>query len=86
MPDAPPVPVPAPAPIADALPAADDCLTLKQVAKRRNVPVRYVRQLRQSGALPVVPLSARRLRVRPEDLERFILERMARPVRRGAAR
>jgi hypothetical protein len=45
-----PAPAPAPAPMANALPAADDFLTLKQVAKRLNVTVRYVRQLRQSGA------------------------------------
>ncbi|MFO0931595.1 MAG: hypothetical protein U1E39_02685 [Planctomycetota bacterium] len=60
MPDAPP----ATAPVAVVPPDPDRLLTLKEVAWRLNVPVRYVRQLRQSGALPVFPLSARRLRVR----------------------
>lgn len=80
--------MPAALPVAAPLPPLDPdrLLTLKEVARRLNVPVRYVRQLRQSGALPVVPLSPRRLRVRPEDLERFIQERMARAARRGAAR
>lgn len=86
MPDARPVPAPAPAPMADALPAADDLLTLRQVAKRINSTIRYVRQVRQSGALPVIRLSPRRLRVRPEDLERFIEERRARVARPRAAR
>ena len=86
MPDALPVPAPAPAPVAVAPPDPDRLLPLKEVARRLNVPVRYVRQLRQSGALPVVRLSPRRLRVRPEDLERYIHDLMTRPARRGAAR
>ena len=86
MPDALPVPAPVPAPMADALPAADDLLTLRQVAKRINSTIRYVRQVRQSGALPVIRLSPRRLRVRPEDLERFIEERRARVARPRAVR
>ncbi len=56
---------------------ADRLLTLRQVAERLNVSVRYVRTLRQSGALPVVPLSPRCLRVRPQDLDRLVEERMA---------
>lgn len=61
----------------DAAPPADRFLTLRQVAERLNVSIRYVRTLRQSGALKVVRLSPRCLRVRPEDLNRFIEERMA---------
>lgn len=79
MPDALPVPAPAPAP-------TDGFLTLQEVADLLSVSIRYVRQLRQSGALPIVRLSPKCLRVRPEDLERFIQDRMARPLRRGAAR
>ena len=54
-----------------------DYLTLQQVAARLNVSIRYVRGLRQSGALPVVALSSRCLRVRPQDLDRLVEERMA---------
>lgn len=79
--------------MSDAVPAlhpaaapAGGFLTLQEVADLLNVSIRYVRQLRQSGALPIVRLSPKCLRVRPEDLERFIGERMARPLRRGAAR
>lgn len=79
MSDALPVPAPAPAP-------TDGLLTLQEAADHLNVSIGYVRQRRQSGALPVVRLSPKCLRVRPEDLERFIQERMARTVRRGAAR
>ena len=86
MPDALPVPAPAPAREAVVPPDPDRLLTLQEVARRLSVPVRYVRQLRQSGALPVVPLSPRRLRVRREDLERYIEERMARAARRKGAR
>ena len=61
-----------------------DCLlTLRQVAERLNVSARYVRSIRQSGALPVVRLSPRCLRVRPEDLDRLVEERMARRPRRA---
>ena len=60
----------------DPAPAAP-LLSLHQVADRLHVSVRYVRTLRQSGALPVVRLSPRCLRVRPEDLDRLIEERMA---------
>jgi excisionase family DNA binding protein len=60
----------------DPAPAAP-LLTLHQVADRLHVSVRYVRTLRQSGALPVVRLSPRCLRVRPEDLDRLVEERMA---------
>ena len=56
---------------------ADRLLTLRQVAEPLNVSVRYVRTLRQPGAVPVVPLSPRCLRVRPEDLDRLVEERMA---------
>ena len=64
--------------------SADRLLTLRQVAERLNVSLRYVRGLRQSGALPVVPLSPRCLRVRPGDLDRLVEERMAgRRPRRG---
>lgn len=52
-------------------------LTLQQVADRLNVSIRYVRSLRQSRALTVVRLSPRCLRVRPEDLDRLVEERMA---------
>ena len=70
-------PMPDPAP-------TDRLLTLRQVGERLNVSVRYVRTLRQSGALPVVRLSPRCLRVRPEDLDRLVAERMAaRPPRRA---
>ena len=63
---------------------ADHLLTLRQVAERLSVSLRYVRTLRQSGALPVVPLSPRCLRVRPGDLDRLVEERMAgRRPRRG---
>ena len=68
----------------DAAPT-DRFLTLQQVADRLNVSIRYVRSLRQSGALRVIRLSPRCLRVRPEDLDRLVEERMAgrraRPVR-----
>ena len=57
-------------------------LTLRQVAEVLNVSPRYVRGLRQSGALPVVRLSRRCLRVRPEDLDRMVEERMAGRQRR----
>ncbi len=80
----------------DALPAASlvavvppdpNCLlTLREVAWRLNVPVRYVRQLRQSGALPVVRLGARRLRVRPADLERYLNDLVRRSARRRPTR
>ena len=56
---------------------ADRLLTLRQVAERLNVSVRYVRTLRQSGALPVVLMRPRCIRVRPEDLDRLVVERMA---------
>jgi excisionase family DNA binding protein len=84
MPDALPVPAPVAAPLPP--PDPDRFLTLKEAARRLNVTIRYVRQLRQSGALPVVRLSPRRLRVRPEDLERYIHDLMTRAARRGAAR
>ncbi len=61
----------------DGIPPADRFLTLRQVAERLNVSIRYVRTLRQSGALPVVRLSPRCLRVRPEDYDRLVEERMA---------
>ena len=56
----------------------DRFLTLRQVAEILNVSIRYVRTLRQSGALPVVRLSPRCLRVRRCDLDRMVEERMAR--------
>ncbi len=62
----------------------DRYLTLRQVADRLNVSVRYVRGLRQSGALPVAALSPRCLRVRPEDLDRLVEDRMTRRPRRAA--
>lgn len=55
----------------------DPFLTLRQVAEVLNVSLRYVRTLRQSGALPVVRLSPRCLRVRRIDLDRMVEERMA---------
>ena len=55
----------------------DRFLTLRQVAEILSVSVRYVRTLRQSGALPVVRLSPRCLRVRRSDLDRMVEERMA---------
>jgi excisionase family DNA binding protein len=55
----------------------DRFLTLRQVAEVLNVSPRYVRTLRQSGSLPVVRLSPRCIRVRPEDLDRLVEERMA---------
>ena len=78
MPDVPPVLVPVPAP-----PPDDGLLTLDQVKDRLNVSIRYVRGLRQSGALPVVPLGPRFVRVHPDDLERFIAERRMRAARRN---
>jgi excisionase family DNA binding protein len=66
-----------------AAPLPSDFLTLQEVATRLNVSIRYVRGLRQSGALPVVPLSSRAIRVRPEDLDQFVAERMARGARRA---
>ena len=75
---------PAAAPVAVVPPDPDRFLTLKEVAWWLNVPVRYVRQLRPSGALPVVRPGARRLRVRPEDLEALVAARMVRPGRRRA--
>lgn len=65
----------------DAAPI-DRFLTLQEVAERLNVSIRYVRSLRQSKALPVVRLSPRCLRVRPEDLDRLVEERMATGSRR----
>src|SRR5437764_8685635 len=56
----------------DETPRDERFLTLRQVAEFLNVSVRYVRTLRQSGALPVVPLSPRCLRVRRGDLERMV--------------
>jgi hypothetical protein len=64
----------------------DRLLTLRQVAAHLQVTIRHVRTLRQSGALPVVPPSHRCLRVRPEDLDRMVEERMARRRPRRAAR
>ena len=64
----------------------DRFLTLSHVAEVLNVSVRYVRTLRQSGALPVVPLSPRCLRVRRCDLDRMVEERMAGRRSRKASR
>lgn len=61
----------------DAIPPDDRLLTLRQVAAALSVSVRYVRSLRQSGALPVVRLGPKLLRVRPQDLKRFLDERMS---------
>ena len=61
----------------DAIPHDDRLLTLRHVAAVLNVSLRYVRSLRQSGALPVVRLGPKLLRVRPQDLKHFLDERMS---------
>lgn len=81
MPELDPISHPASRPLV----AADRFLTLQNVADRLNVSIRYVRELRASGALPVVRLGLKCLRVRPEDLEALVQARMARPGRRRAA-
>lgn len=81
MPEFHPIPHPAPQPA-----APNRLLTLENVVDRLSVSIRYVRELRSSGALPVVRLGAKCLRVRPEDLEALVQARMVRPGRRRAAR
>jgi len=61
-------------------------LKLSQVAAQLNVTVKYLRTLRQSGALPVVRLGRRALRVHSEDLDHLVAELRARSIRRTAAR
>jgi len=53
--------------------APDALLTVAQAAKRLQVGERTLRDCIARGHLPVVRLSARCLRIQPEDLEAYIL-------------
>jgi len=52
-------------------------LSAQEVAKYAGVSLRLVRTWLASGALPAVRFSKRCLRVKPEDLAKFIAERTA---------
>lgn len=73
MPEFHPIPNPTPQPA-----AADRFLTLQNVADRLNVSIRYVRELRASGALPVVRLGLESPPRPPEDLGGRVEARMVR--------
>lgn len=51
-------------------------LTPTEVARQLGVSVRVVYGWLSAGKLPKVKLSRRAVRVRPQDLERFVAERM----------
>jgi excisionase family DNA binding protein len=51
----------------------DTMLTKKQVAERLNISVWATGQLISKGLLPMVPVGFR-VRIRPEDVERYIAE------------
>ena len=53
-------------------------LTARQVAESLSVSVRTIRAHIASGALPVVRLSARSVRIHPDDLDEFIEKRRTR--------
>ena len=53
-------------------------LTAKTAAERLTVSMRTLRAYIASGALPVVRLSARSVRIHPDDLDEFIEKRRTR--------
>ncbi len=53
-------------------------LTAKEAAGRLNVCLRTLRMLIASGAIPVIRLSPRSLRIHPDDLDEFIEKRRTR--------
>jgi excisionase family DNA binding protein len=50
-------------------------LTAREAADRLAVSLRTLRTIISEGALPVVRVGTRGLRVHPEDLDRFVEER-----------
>lgn len=58
------------------IPAESDApprlLTVPEAAERLGLPVSSAYELAASGRLPVVRFSARRVRVRPADLEAYV--------------
>lgn len=56
-------------------PSPTRLLTAREAADRLAVSLRTLRTIISQGALPVVRVGARGLRVHPEDLDRFIEDR-----------
>lgn len=56
-------------------PPSTRLLTAREAADRLAVSLRTLRTITSEGALPVVRVGARGLRIHPEDLDRFIEER-----------
>lgn len=54
----------------------DDCRLLKipEAAERLSVSVRTLRALIESGKLPVIRISSRRVAVDPSDIDRYIAQ------------
>jgi excisionase family DNA binding protein len=64
----------------EAVVPTEKLLDAQQVSERLGIPKQSVWSLARQGLLPAVRISERRVRFRPEDLDRWVAERSVIPA------